>query len=31
MVLSTFIEGEAKEVGKVFGAIVKEIAESEGR
>ncbi len=29
MVISTYIEGEAKEIGKVFGAIVKEIAESE--
>ncbi len=29
MVLSTFIEGEAREIGKVFGAIAKEIAEFE--
>lgn len=29
MVLSTFIEGEARETGKLFGAIAKEIAEFE--
>lgn len=29
MVLSTFIEGEAREIGKLFGAIAKEIAEFE--
>lgn len=29
MILSTFIEGEAKEIGKVFGAIVREISEDE--
>lgn len=29
MVLSTFVEGEAREIGKLFGAIAKEIAEFE--